>query len=96
MKIIRFTESNTSFLNSFSFPMPKKALFDQFEREKRSAALEKFDEKDILDMNIQSGGFRDGLTQAFTLVLFTEIADKTFFVACIMGSLIYVFSVCKS
>jgi len=54
-------------------------------REKRSAALEKFDEKDILDMNIQSGGFRDGLTQAFTLVLFTEIADKTFFVACIMA-----------
>jgi hypothetical protein len=39
----------------------------------------------MLDMDIQSGGFRDGLTQAFTLVLFTEIADKTFFVACIMG-----------
>ena len=41
-----------------------------------------------LDIDIQSGGFRDGLTQAFTLVLFTEIADKTFFVACIMGRLL--------
>jgi len=53
-------------------------------REKRSAVLEKFDES-VLDMDIRSGGFRDGLTQAFTLVLFTEIADKTFFVACIMA-----------
>ena len=35
--------------------------------------------------NVEQGSFRDGFISSFSMILLAEIADKTFFIACIMA-----------
>jgi len=52
-------------------------------RYKRSAAEAVLDSSD--DIVDTANPFRDGLVSSFTMILFAEIADKTFFIAAIMA-----------
>ena len=48
-----------------------------------------FDEADILTSDetpVADNLFRDGFVSSFTMILLAEIADKTFFIAAIMGT----------
>ena len=36
-------------------------------------------------VNVEQGSFRDGFISSFSMILLAEIADKTFFIACIMA-----------
>lgn len=80
----------TEFEKSIVFGLKMRILDHDFvyHRFPRDIGVNKID-SDLIDMDsdtiTEGGSFRDGLSSAFTLVLFTEIADKTFFVACIMA-----------
>ena len=56
-------------------------------RYKRSAeaVLDSGDDQLVDPALASSNPFRDGLVSSFTMILFAEIADKTFFIAAIMA-----------
>lgn len=54
-------------------------------RYKRNAEAVLDTSDDIIDPTTSNNPFRDGLVSSFTMILFAEIADKTFFIAAIMA-----------
>ena len=51
-----------------------------------------FDENDMLTSDetpVVDNLFRDGFVSSFTMILLAEIADKTFFIAAIMGTVFH-------
>ena len=63
-------------------------IFEFFLRLSRSV-LDPLEEADLMDINgipsVTPGSFRDGFASSFLMILTAEIADKTFFIACIMA-----------
>ena len=48
----------------------------------KSFNLKPFEQSEILSVNL----FRDGFVSSFTMIMVAEIADKTFFIAAILGT----------
>ena len=61
-------------------------------------SFQPFDENDMLTSDetpAVDNLFRDGFVSSFTMILLAEIADKTFFIAAIMGTVYHLTRACS-